>query len=374
MAKKSQKEIIFPLEDPTEYLPEIVKVVKDFDDSKFFVLTQNDIPWKVLPIPKPKDWIVCWTIPNEKVRVICQVVSVDRSTNSMIVEAVERTKRKKLNMNLNAIYEYIGSKVENLETYGGVKLQVPLYSLKTKFGNMTVYTPDLVEEQVKQNTLPVVNEIADKWRSFGYPKVFPLEFSLETGLGGGIIGLYTMRPSENKDLLQIALMPPAGEPLQLVLWHELGHALEFNYFSESVKTEWIKAYDSFNKIFKDTDKLLLQMLESFSLKGMSAREEEKRESVSDLWNDIFALIEEKSNLNEEDLMLLVKSKDKKTLQKVWPKSFMIAERNPLITDYANKSWSEHWCDCFSYFHVKPDKLPQELKTLVIKTMKSVLSR
>ena len=328
--------------------------VKDY----IFIFNRKDMnnPEKVLKLPDTGDYILGW-LKDGSDRFLSRVLKVDTDNRKLEVEVLqigeagvplETLDSNRQETGFLYLDYVIGPEIENGESYNGFTTKILAGSIKTSMGTLKIFRD--VEPKVLQTSLVgIIESVYDKYTSYGLPDIFPVDIEF-LKKQSTIVGEYTKfgkNDKNRKDLLQIFPKDFPYREMERLLWHELGHGIQFNNFNEKLEADWLQMYDTFNLL--KTDSTLLKTLLTRLLKSGSHVENLLNPLENDILEEVFQIIQEKSNLSKEDVLLLISENRKSVVIKNWPKSVMLSGRKNVITKYAGKSWGEFWCESFSFF-------------------------
>jgi hypothetical protein len=151
-----------------------------------------------------------------------------------------------------------------------------------------------------------------------------------------------------------------------VIFHELAHHLHSEFVhGRQLNAKWIDLYSTSvparDILKEDTDRLLKALLEQEALpsdfKGQLEEEDEEAFKL------ILKAIKQQHKLGVKELDVLFVAEFNEQIKALWPETVVANDLNPLVTEYATKSYRELFAEAFAYYMTGRD-LPQEVKELV----------
>lgn len=151
-----------------------------------------------------------------------------------------------------------------------------------------------------------------------------------------------------------------------VIFHELAHHLHSEFVvGRQLNAKWIDLYSTSvpaRDILKpDTDRLLTMMLEQEDLP--SAFKGQLEEADEEAFKLILKAIKQQHKLGVKELDVLFVAEFNDQIKALWPETVVANDLNPLVTEYATKSYRELFAEAFAYY-MTGRELPQEVKELV----------
>jgi hypothetical protein len=151
-----------------------------------------------------------------------------------------------------------------------------------------------------------------------------------------------------------------------VIFHELAHHMHSEFVvGRQLNAKWIDLYSTSvparDILKEDTDRLLKALLEGEDLP--SAFKGQLEEADEEAYKLILKAIKQQHKLGVKELDVLFVAEFNDQIKALWPETVVANDLNPLVTEYATKSYRELFAEAFAYYMTGRD-LPQEVKELV----------
>jgi hypothetical protein len=181
------------------------------------------------------------------------------------------------------------------------------------------------------------------------------------------------------DLLTIyARHDHSVDSMDYVLYHEFGHAVQFNLLSTTnIFSKWVNLYCSTVNLkpidVKDFARVRKSLVKAYKTDhvqsiGQYARTIKEDESETLVFRTALRLIRQTHKVGVQELNALL-DKDIEQFTNLWPQHDLdVSELDPVISDYSTKSVHEFFAEAFAFYMVGK-KLPKR----VIKLMEHSLS-
>lgn len=189
-------------------------------------------------------------------------------------------------------------------------------------------------------------------------------------------GMYKHSRDPQKNPHRFIFRPEMVEPKDYawVILHEHAHHLEREFMhSKSLRGQWVQLYNS-TILVEDIDKkvckdLLEQFLTQEALPSDFKGQLDEESALALKW--ILKHIKQQHKLSIKELDVLFDAGFKDDIREVWPVSGVsMNDLQPLVTDYATKSWRELWSESVS-LHLTGVQLPKSVVNLVEKSLSHV---
>jgi hypothetical protein len=188
--------------------------------------------------------------------------------------------------------------------------------------------------------------------------------------GGKHAGMYKRNSKPEKNPHRLSIMPEHTSYdhswYSYVILHELAHHMHSEFVvGRQLNAKWIDLYSTSvpaRDILKaDTDRLLKALLEGEDLP--SAFKGQLEEADEEAYKLILKAIKQQHKLGVKELDVLFVAEFNDQIKALWPETVVANDLNPLVTEYATKSYRELFAEAFAYY-MTGRELPQEVKELV----------
>jgi hypothetical protein len=188
--------------------------------------------------------------------------------------------------------------------------------------------------------------------------------------GGKYAGMYKRNSKPEKNPHRLSIMPEHTSYdhswYSYVILHELAHHMHSEFVvGRQLNAKWIDLYSTSvpaRDILKaDTDRLLKALLEGEDLP--SAFKGQLEEADEEAYKLILKAIKQQHKLGVKELDVLFVAEFNDQIKALWPETVVANDLNPLVTEYATKSYRELFAEAFAYY-MTGRELPQEVKELV----------
>jgi hypothetical protein len=183
-------------------------------------------------------------------------------------------------------------------------------------------------------------------------------------------GYYKRNAKPEKNPHRLAIIPEHTDYdhsyYTYVIFHELAHHLHSEFvIGRQLNAKWIDLYSTSvpaRDILKpDTDRLLKAMLEQEDLP--SAFKGQLEEADEEAFKLILKAIKQQHKLGVKELDVLFVAEFNDQIKALWPETVVANDLNPLITEYATKSYRELFAEAFAYY-MSGREVPLEVKELL----------
>jgi hypothetical protein len=183
-------------------------------------------------------------------------------------------------------------------------------------------------------------------------------------------GYYKRNRKADKNPNRLAIIPEHTDYdhswYSYVIFHELAHHMHAEFVTgRQLNAKWIDLYSTSvpaRDIEKpDTDRLLKALLEQEDLP--SDFKGQLEEGDQEAYKLILKAIKQQHKLGVKELDVLFVAEFFEQIKAVWPEKVVANDLNPLVTEYATKSYKELFAEAFAYY-MSGRELPQEVKELV----------
>ena len=326
-----------------------------------------------IAIPEKDDYLILWKEEEKPGKFLGKTISVDNKKLQVTVkaEAESHLDRKPVTLDFQHILLNIGNNPPvMLPALYGVKVERFYDSRKTKMGRVFIWR-EMNEKQIS-NVIKTINLIYKKFRKLRLPDIFPLEIHIREPRGNTAgTYRYTGPDSDKMDILTLHPKSFRDSNLHHLIWHELGHGIQFR-FSSKQDSEWMKTFVKYTKLTRATGNDLESILSDYLTYGENIRDSMDEKQL-ELLKEIISLINSKMNFRKGDLDTLAQHPD--IIRSIWPDSVMVADREDVITEYANRNYREFFCESLAAIMTPSAGItvPDYVKKLWKKTGKSLKS-
>lgn len=321
-------------------------------------------------LPVEDDYLILWQEENKSKKFLGKVRAVKGQRIEVLHEATAHTEEPEISVvDLNSILFNLGKNPRTELTIAGVKIQRFYETIKTKLGPLHIFRDTHPSE--KKKLTKAIKQIEKEWfEEIGLPSIFPIELHLLEPRGK-YAGYYKYMGGKEDKVDILAIFPSQLKDANIthILWHELGHGIQSQLFSQRMNASWMKNYIKYTRIMKQNGGLVSSLLGEFLSYG-----EDVYDHVSDeereLLNDIFGIIDDKTTFDFDALVSLQRAKKLSVIRDVWPDDSMISSREHPVTEYGSKNWQEHWCESLAHWRTPSlgIRIQEPIEKLLIKTL------
>lgn len=191
-------------------------------------------------------------------------------------------------------------------------------------------------------------------------------------------GFYKYRPKDESDDM-VLLVDDVFPATKHVVAHEYAHGLWHRVMSDNRRADWIELYTSHVELDATKANVVKNVIadcKELSGKGalktlMSSYRKDKLSGHLQVIRSIIREIKYEYNLSARDVHDLLAGS--RTISNIIPHVPELRRGTVFtgVTDYANKSSNEFWCESFALFYTNPDALPDKTYKLVEDTLISL---
>jgi hypothetical protein len=214
-----------------------------------------------------------------------------------------------------------------------------------------------LEEHERSRLIKNLTLVSDKLREMGLTHHLPIEIHIRPPKGK-YHGWYKKHRGESLDTMTLMPADWDNKSLRYIIAHEIGHYVEFNFFTPRVKKMWIKAYHDFVRLKNIPDEFIKNSKEKIEeSKEIDSVYQDLDEEDQGYLDVIFGWVEEHHHLTAEHLDTLLATGN--SLTPYWPNvSLSSSDVEVVVTDYAKKNPEELWAEAFAH-HVNKIKIPKK---------------
>lgn len=151
--------------------------------------------------------------------------------------------------------------------------------------------------------------------------------------------------------------------------HEFGHYVWFNMLTPAHHLTWTRLFTANQNRLERDSSALTEALRHFK-DGEIKAFMEKEEGNDQFVKQIMQYIMRQHKLNARILKMLINNEEFDVIEQVWPDSIDdIVEKEVLLTEYANTSVEEFFAECFAFWALKLNTLPETLRDSMTETLK-----
>jgi hypothetical protein len=248
----------------------------------------------------------------------------------------------------------------------GVQVEPLRERIETSFwGEIQIFHPldDHKRKELRRAFGEAKKQLVDRMKM----PTIPILTQVQTQTGR-MLGCYKYRPRADLDTLVVKVDDDISD-MMYKLTHEYAHGIWFRVMTPKQRMAWINAYhDSLELEELGTDDLdqLLEDVKSYGdLRGFAKANAEWAPALK----AVVRHIKQTHRLDMKHLDLALALGD--DIDRFWPSTIELSERQLILSDYARKSPEELFAETFS-FKCKGTKLPNKLNELLDKTLRNLV--
>lgn len=183
-----------------------------------------------------------------------------------------------------------------------------------------------------------------------------------------MLGFYKYRPKADADILCVKVEEDICD-MQYKLGHEYAHGIWFRNFLPKMRMAWVNMYHDSLDIAEVTDAELTTILDDLKTYGDLPGFLKENPDLAATMRAVFRHIKQTHSLEKSHFqMALMLGED---IEQYWPSSLELAEKQVLLTEYAQKSPEELWAEAFG-LKFSGKKLPAKIDALLEKCLRTLV--
>lgn len=256
-------------------------------------------------------------------------------------------------------------------SYLGVKVRPFVKKIwREDFGTIYVHT-DVPKKELKAFGASM-RKVYDWYAEKASVAFLPLDQFIypKSGKYAGTYSLKTTRSGERQDSIQYYYTNFADRQYnEYVIAHEFAHGLMGRCLDPRMRAEWTSLYQSrlrSNRCKQDKLQALWDDVQNIEDSIFEYQKQLDDENDAALLKEVFQYFRNKRKMTVRDIQLLLEL-DTKALQAMWPRSAILIQENPDVTEYAMKNVDEFFAESIAY-HYMGKTLPKDVRACIKKSL------
>ena len=314
------------------------------------------------------DYVVVRSTPN----LLAKVKSISGPVISCTVQndnAGQDDTAYVLDINVEDVLANLGPNPETSKSVYGVKVEPFVKTINVQpWGWVYIYRDDIDEEKEAElvESLKRVGSFAIKHGLLGDRELI---WRYKPGRKSKYAGVYINKKGQPGIVEIFSEQLDHELKVHYLHLHEFGHYVWFNMLTPENHLVWTKLFTANQNRLEKSEDALSDALHHFKDGDIKAFME--KEEGNDLFvKQIMQYITRQHKLSARSLKLLLDNQEFDVIEQVWPTSVDdIVQKEVLLTEYANTSVEEFFAECFAFWALKLNNLPEDLRDHMTDTLK-----